>query len=90
MFRISRPLMNRQHPIDRAVTLLGISQGKLGALLGVTKAAVGQWKQEGRRVPAEHCPKIEKLTRGQVRCEELNDRVDWGYLRNNSSGHDWR
>lgn len=93
MFRISRPLMSREkHPIDRAAMLLGITQAKLGAILGVTKAAVGQWKQEGRRVPAEHCPKIEKLTNGQVRCEELNDRVDWGYLRNHGSpaGHEWR
>ncbi|MGD9946208.1 MAG: transcriptional regulator [Burkholderiaceae bacterium] len=84
--------MNREvHPIDRAASLLGITQAKLGALLGVSKAAVGQWKQEGRQVPPEHCPKIERLTQGRVRCEELNDRIDWAYLRGSAGvGRDRR
>lgn len=41
---------------------------------------VQQWREQGR-VPAEYCPKIEELTDGEVRCEELNDRVNWTYLR---------
>lgn len=41
---------------------------------------VQQWREQGR-VPAEYCPKIEELTCGEVRCEELNDRVNWAYLR---------
>ncbi|WP_081463790.1 Cro/CI family transcriptional regulator [Candidatus Glomeribacter gigasporarum] len=41
---------------------------------------VQQWRAAGR-VPPEHCPCIERLTNGEVRCEELNDRVDWTYLR---------
>lgn len=49
--------------------------------LGVTKGAVGQWKLPGRRVPAEHCPAIEKLVLGKVRCEALRPDVDWAYLR---------
>jgi DNA-binding transcriptional regulator YdaS (Cro superfamily) len=41
---------------------------------------VQQWREQGR-VPAEYCPRIEELTAGEVRCEELNDRVNWAYLR---------
>ena len=70
-----------KHPIDRAAEILGTTLEGLGSLLGVSKGAVSQWKDSGRRVPAEHCPKIEKMTGGAIRCEELNDRIDWAYLR---------
>lgn len=53
--------------------------------LGVTRAAAQQWKLEGRRTPAEHCPSIERLCHGVVRCEELNDRVDWAFIRASGS-----
>ena len=56
-------------------------QGGLTALansLGLTKATVFNWKLRGN-VPAEYCPTIERLT--GVRCEDLNDKVDWTYLR---------
>lgn len=69
-----------QHPIDRAAAIVG-SQKALADSLGVTKAAVGQWKDPGRRVPAEHCPAIERLTEGKVRCEELRADVEWEVLR---------
>lgn len=71
-----------EHPLDKAVRLSGI--GSLAALaryLGVTPAAAKQWKDENRRVPAEHCPKIEELTKGEVLCEVLNSDVNWSYLR---------
>lgn len=68
------------HPVDRAAKAVG-SQTALAAALGVTKAAVGQWKDEGRRVPAEHCPAIERLTGGIVRCEDLRPDVAWDVLR---------
>lgn len=74
----------KEHPIDIAASIVG-SQAALGRALGVTKSAVGQWKEEGRKVPAEHCPTIERLTNGQVRCESLNDEVDWAYVRQNSA-----
>lgn len=47
--------------------------------LGVKYQVVQQWLLNG--VPAEHCPPIEKLT--GVLCEELNERVDWAYVRAN-------
>ncbi len=69
-----------EHPLERAARLLG-SQVALANALGVTKAAVGQWRDPGRRVPAEHCPHIERLTGGEVRCEELRPDVAWSVLR---------
>jgi DNA-binding transcriptional regulator YdaS (Cro superfamily) len=47
--------------------------------LDVKYQVVQQWLING--VPAEYCPTIEKLT--GVRCEDLNDRVDWAYVRSN-------
>lgn len=44
----------------------------------VTKGVVYGWKMRGI-VPPEYCPPIERLT--GVRCEDLNDKVDWPYLR---------
>ena len=73
-------LVVMQHPIEKAAGIVG-SQSALAAALGVTKAAVWQWKDPARQVPAEHCPVIERITHGEVRCEELRPDVDWGYLR---------
>ena len=82
--------MDTSHPIDRAAKATG-SQAALGSLLGVGKAAVCAWKDEGRRVPAEHCPVIERETRriaeerGDqsliVTCEELRPDIAWDVLR---------
>ena len=49
--------------------------------LGVRYQVVQQWAVNG--VPAEYCPEIEKLT--EVRCELLNSKVDWAYLRNSGA-----
>ena len=67
-------------PLDRASEIVG-SQTALAALLGVSKGAVSQWKEVGRRVPAEYCPLIERATAGQVRCEDLRPDVAWDVLR---------
>lgn len=67
-------------PLSRAISAAG-SMNKLAKAVGVSKAAVFQWRLEGRRVPAQHCPAIERLTSGEVRCEELRPDVDWTYLR---------
>jgi DNA-binding transcriptional regulator YdaS (Cro superfamily) len=73
-----------KHPIDVASEIVG-SQTLLAAALGVTKGAVPQWRTEGRRVPAEHCPSIERLTGGRVRCEDLRPDIDWAVLRRPST-----
>jgi DNA-binding transcriptional regulator YdaS (Cro superfamily) len=69
-----------KHPLDQAAEIVG-SQAALASALGVTKSAVNQWKDEGRRVPAEKCPAIERLTGGRVRCEDLRPDVAWDVLR---------
>jgi DNA-binding transcriptional regulator YdaS (Cro superfamily) len=70
----------KEHPIDVAASIVG-SKAALGRALGVSKSAVEQWTDEDRKVPAKHCPAIERLTDGKVRCEDLNAEVDWTYLR---------
>lgn len=66
--------------LAQAIDIIG-SAATLARLLGVSRAAVSQWEDEDRRVPAKHCPKIEQLCGGRVRCEQLNDQIDWAYLR---------
>jgi DNA-binding transcriptional regulator YdaS (Cro superfamily) len=36
-------------------------------------------------VPAEHCVRIEELTNGEIRCEELNNRVNWAVVRTSAT-----
>ena len=71
---------NIETPIQKACRLVG-SQATLAGHLGISPQAVNQWCSFSRQIPPEHCPKIERLTGGQVRCEELNGKVDWAYLR---------
>lgn len=73
-----------ENPIDLAAKCVG-SQAALARLLGVTKAAVNQWKGATRQVPAEHCPAIEQATNGQVRCEQLRPDIAWAVLRAKAS-----
>ncbi|HJV73136.1 MAG TPA: helix-turn-helix domain-containing protein [Noviherbaspirillum sp.] len=72
--------MSPEEALDKAVSIIGSMQS-LADHLGVTKGAVGQWKLDGRRIPAEHCPAIERRVMGEVRCEDLRPDVDWKYLR---------
>lgn len=70
--------------IDTAIAHFG-SLSEMARQLGLSGyTVIQQWKLAGR-VPAEHCPKIERLLNGKVRCEALNNRVDWTYLRENSN-----
>lgn len=66
--------------VSRACEILG-GATSLARALGVSPQMVSQWLKGTRPVAAEHCPVIEKLTDGAVRCEELNDKVDWEYVR---------
>jgi DNA-binding transcriptional regulator YdaS (Cro superfamily) len=60
---------------------------KLGRSLGIdnAKGVVYQWKIKNR-VPPEYCPEVEKLT--GVPSEELNDTVDWAYIRKQAVSSD--
>lgn len=75
--------MSPDEALDAAISKLGSMQA-VAQKLGVTKGAVSQWKLEGRRVPAEHCPLIERITAGRVRCEDLRPDVDWAFIRTGS------
>lgn len=65
--------------LERSIEALG-STSALAAAIGVASSLPSMWKARGR-VPAEHCPAIERATGGAVRCEELRPDVDWGVLR---------
>lgn len=64
-----------KHPIDAAASSLG-SFAALAQRLGVTKAAVHQWKDAARQVPLEHCAAIEQATDGEVTRRDLRPD-DW-------------
>jgi DNA-binding transcriptional regulator YdaS (Cro superfamily) len=55
---------------------------KLARLIGVATSTPSNWVIRGR-VPAEHCPAIERET--GVRCEVLRPDVPWGVLRTSVS-----
>jgi len=46
----------------------------------ISPVSVYEWIKRGL-VPADKCPEIEKLSGGAARCEDMNNRVDWAYLR---------
>ena len=73
--------MNHPTALQRAADAVG-GQAALAEKIGLPdRRTVWAWSQEGRRVPAEYCPLIERATEGKVRCEELRPDVAWGILR---------
>lgn len=63
--------------LRRAIGVAGTAAG-LARSVGVSVNAPLMWLERGR-VPAEHCPDIERET--GVRCEELRPDVSWYVLR---------
>lgn len=55
---------------------------ELARRIGVSQSAPANWASRGR-VPAEHCPAIERET--GIRCEVLRPDVPWGVLRQSRS-----
>ena len=70
--------------IQTAISIIG-GPSAVARELGVTPQAVCFWRDGKRKVPADVCPSIERLTSGQVRCEELRPDVDWEYLRGSNN-----
>lgn len=77
--------------LARAAAALG-GQAALASAIGFQdRRAVWPWFNQDRRVPAEHCPKIERETRRiadekgdpslVVTCEQLRPDVAWDVLR---------
>lgn len=72
----------QQNPGLAAAIALYPTLKAFAAAIGVRYQVVQQWLANG--VPAEYCPRIERMTEGAVRSELLNSKVDWAYIR--SSG----
>jgi len=66
--------------VRAAADIVG-GQAALARALEVKPPTVNQWVVGTRQVPAEKCPAIERVTGGQVRCEDLRPDVAWGVLR---------
>ncbi|WP_027390550.1 transcriptional regulator [Chrysiogenes arsenatis] len=66
--------------LDKVFKITG-SKSALARLLDISPAAISQWD----KVPLPHCFTIEKITNGQVRCEELRPDIDWSVLRQPSA-----
>lgn len=64
-----------KHPIEMAAAYAG-SYEALAQHLGVTKGAVHQWLSPKRKVPIEHCARIEAFTKGEVTRQMLRPD-DW-------------
>lgn len=56
----------------------------IAAHFGISLVSVYEWIKRGY-VPAEKCPEIEKFSSGVVRCEQLNNRVNWSILRSTAA-----
>lgn len=69
------PVMETLSPIHAAAAAIG-GMGRIAALLGVTPPTVSQWASGVRRVPAHHCPAIERATGGAVTRRHLRPK-DW-------------
>lgn len=65
----------------KAIQMIGgpVKAAAVLQLKGRRHQTVQSWLKT--RVPAEHCPTIERATAGAVRCEELRPDVDWAVLR---------
>jgi DNA-binding transcriptional regulator YdaS (Cro superfamily) len=77
--------MNRPDPtkaLDAAISCFG-TLSAFASELGVSYQTVQQWMKNG--VPEKWCVEIEKATDGRVRCEQLNSKVDWSYLRSTAA-----
>lgn len=74
---------NRSEELRRAIEAAGGAVA-VAELLGVSRHAIYDFIRRGR-VPAEHCPKIERHSAGKTRCEDLNPSVDWAYVRAHSN-----
>lgn len=66
--------------IEKAIQVVG-NAAQLAKAIGVSPQYLSQLRSAERPVPAERCPTIERVTGGQVRCEDLRPDVDWAYLR---------
>lgn len=53
------------------------SAADFASAVGVSPQFVSQIKGKDRRWPTERCPDVEKVTNGEVTCEELRPDLNW-------------
>jgi len=63
----------------RAIAILKTQSG-LAKAIGRRQQDITNWIKRGR-VPADHCPLIERVTAGQVTCEQLRPDINWADRR---------
>jgi DNA-binding transcriptional regulator YdaS (Cro superfamily) len=68
-----------ENTVDRAISEFK-SLSDMARQLDVSYQVIQSWRKN-KSVPPQYCPPIERLTNGKVRCEQLNQAVDWTYLR---------
>lgn len=66
--------------LQSAVEIAG-SQVALARLVGVGEKTVWAWIHRGTKVNEIVALKIERATKGAVRCEDLRPDVDWAFIR---------
>lgn len=71
--------------LDKYLENQAIPHKVFACAIGVHPVLISQWARGKRRVPAEHCPSIDRETGGAVSCEELRPDVDWAYLRGSTA-----
>lgn len=68
------------NPIERAISYMG-NASRLAEAMGCSVQAVCFWRDGKRKIDAETAMLMERVTGGQVACEELCPGVDWTYIR---------
>jgi len=71
--------------IKRACEIAG-GQSSLARQLNIAPPTVNEWVKGDRRIPAERCPEIERITGKQVMCEQLRPDIAWSVLREQVAG----
>lgn len=76
-----------QRAIEHLITLMGTQQAAADKI-GVRAPVLHAWRRGRQLVPCARCPIIERITAGQIRCEDLRPDIEWGVVRGSIAKHD--
>lgn len=62
------------NPVEKAISILGLSQKKFGALFGASQQAVSLWILDGR-IPAKKVLKVWEAINKKIPLYELNSDI---------------
>lgn len=81
------PQTPEKRALQRAAELLG-GQAGLASVLGYSdRRNVYPWFATDRAFPAEHCPTVERATKGVVTVEELRPAEQWARVKDKNWPH---